>query len=150
MAIGIYQRGLNVFVLYDEKRFEQGPLQYDKFPSEPTPESLNAAINYVDEVLARFAPATQTKIVITGPPLPPSGSGIVYIGGAKITASIQITGTNQSVLSLDPYLLCEAITTRNLRVWTPIFLTQLKQAGIAFNLKFVSDDFTDLPEFRMF
>lgn len=150
MAIGIFQRGLNVFVLYDEKRWEQGPLTYEKFPGEPTPESLNAAINYVDEVLLRFAPDATTRIVVTGPPMPPTGSGIVYISGTQITASIQIKGTGQNVLSLDPYRLCEAITTRNLRVWTPIFLTQLKQAGIAFNLKFVSEDFTNLPEFRMF
>lgn len=150
MAIGIFQRGLDVFVLYDEKRFEKGPLTYEKFPGEPTPESLNAAINYVDEVLLRFAPSTQTRIVITGPPLPPTGSGIVYISGTQITASIQIKGTNQNVLSLDPYRLCEAITTRNLHIWTPIFLTQLKQAGIGFNLKLESEDFSNLPAFRMF
>ena len=150
MAIGIIQRGLNVFVLYDERRFEQGPLTFEEFPKKPTPESLNSAINYVDEVLLRFMPAVVTRLVVTGPPLPPTGSGVTYLDGNKLTASIQIRGTNQSILSVDPYFLCEAITTRNLQTWTVVFLQQLKQAGIGFNLKLTSEDFTNLPEFRMF
>lgn len=146
MAIGIFQRGLNVFVLYDDKRWEQGPLLYEKFPTDPSPESLNAAINFVDAILARFTPTVQAKITSTGPLLPPTGSGIQYIDGSKIKADIVIKGTNQNVMSVDPYLLCEAIQTRNLHVWAPTFLKQLKDANIAF----VYENFSDLPEFRMF
>ena len=100
----IIQSGTNVYGLSDDKQsLTQLPLQYDKYPTNPTPESMNAGINWYLDFLARHKP--HFTILIHEE----EGAGSTSQTAAIVYIDTMQGNTLKKQIAI--YTICNAITT---------------------------------------
>lgn len=117
----VLQSGTDVYGINEDKNgFKQLPLSYDKYPTNPTPESLNEGIEWFLDFLARNFP--QYTILIHEE----SGAG----GQSGTAAIVYLDVMQGSSVKGDPiaiYTICNAITTSSEQNLETTLKTQLSK-----------------------